>query len=75
MVLPSFFTMSHSDYASSLHLSNNGLNNGSKPVPSQSGLGLNHLPNLEQLVPQNLSNNKRAIIERLIALHHAESTH
>ncbi|KAM3102132.1 hypothetical protein ACKFKF_04940 [Phormidesmis sp. 146-12] len=61
--------MSHSNHADSLHFSQNDF----KPDSRQSGLELNHLPNLETLIPQNLSPNKRAIIERLIALHQAES--
>ncbi|MGV0023561.1 hypothetical protein [Phormidesmis priestleyi] len=58
--------MSHSDYASDLH-------HNHKFEPSrQPQMELNHLSNLEKLIPQSLSNNKRAIIERLIALHRTE---
>lgn len=31
-------------------------------------------PDLERLIPKNLSHNKRAVIERLIALHLSQAT-
>jgi hypothetical protein len=67
MVSPSLFTMPHSDYASDRHYSSSDFEPSRQPE-----MELNHLPNLEKLIPQNLSNNKRAIIERLIALHQGE---
>ncbi|PSB19089.1 hypothetical protein C7B65_12445 [Phormidesmis priestleyi ULC007] len=35
---------------------------------------LNNAPNLERLIPKNLSHNKRAVIERLIVLHLSQTT-
>ncbi|NJR49538.1 MAG: hypothetical protein HC780_08170 [Leptolyngbyaceae cyanobacterium CSU_1_3] len=43
----------------------------SQPLPSSESV-LNHLSTIEKQIPQHLSHNKRAIIERLIALHRAE---
>lgn len=35
---------------------------------------LDEAPNLERLIPKNISHNKRAVIERLIVLHLSQAT-
>ncbi len=55
-------------------LMNNNLTSVERAVPEQSEGILNDVPTLSSLIPKNLSHNKKAIIERLIALHLSQAT-
>ena len=56
------------------HLTNNSLTSAELAVPKQSEGILNDVPTLSSLLPKNLSHNKKAVIERLIALHLSQAT-
>ncbi|WP_068818663.1 hypothetical protein [Phormidesmis priestleyi] len=55
------------------HLTNN-ITSAELAVPEQSEGILNDAPTLSSLIPKNLSHNKKAVIERLIALHLSQAT-
>ncbi|MBC7823446.1 MAG: hypothetical protein H7126_06140 [Candidatus Parcubacteria bacterium] len=55
------------------HLTNN-ITSAERAVPEQSEGVLNDVPTLSSLIPKNLSHNKKAVIERLIALHLSQAT-